>query len=314
MEQITEKTRLQPLKMKNLILALIFTLPTLSFGADEILASFPADILQEGINPDGYPNKEDENGRQGMWTIWGRMNPEKGYPEDGRIEEGNYTDGRKNGEWVKYHKDGKTPRLKGVYVDNRPNGAYTKYYANGVVMEEGKFTSGKQVEVFRRYYDTGIMSQEKNFNSDGKEDGPVTYYHPNGQKEFEYTKVNGVTTGKAVRYFPNGDVKEELMYNSDGTVASRIEKDRVNPPYSAAPEPVTPSAEAPDGTKGTTNGKKFKKNGYNKVYNSDQELWMDGEFKGGKLWDGKLYKYDSDGILLKIEVWKKGKYHSDGQL
>ncbi len=28
----------------------------------------------------------------------------------------------------------------------------------------------------------------------------------------------------------------------------------------------------------------------------------------------KAYKYDSDGILLKIEIWKRGKYHSDGQL
>jgi hypothetical protein len=41
---------------------------------------------------------------------------------------------------------------------------------------------------------------------------------------------------------------------------------------------------------------------------------MDGQFKTGKLWDGKLYKYDSDGILLKIEIWKSGAYHSDGQL
>ena len=53
---------------------------------------------------------------------------------------------------------------------------------------------------------------------------------------------------------------------------------------------------------------------YNKVYNDDDELWLDGKFKSGKLWDGKLYKYDSDGILLKIEIWKEGKYHSDGQL
>ncbi|NOQ73829.1 MAG: hypothetical protein GQ574_17615 [Crocinitomix sp.] len=298
--------------MRKLLITLLFVLPALAYSLGNASNTMPFDIAQ--ATSDGYPNVEDDKGRQGMWTIWGRMNPDKGYPEDGKIEEGNYKDGRKNGEWIKYHKDGKTPRLKGVYVDNRPNGAYTKYYPNGVTMEEGKFTSGKQTEIFRRYYDTGVMSQEKHFNQDGREDGKVKYFHPNGKLEFEYTKKDGVTTGEAKRFWPNGDVKEVIMYNNDGTVGSRIEKERVNPPFDAEPVVTAPPANAPDGTDGKTNGKKFKKNGYNKVYNDDQELWMDGDFKSNKLWDGKLYKYDSDGILLKIEVWKKGKYHSDGQL
>lgn len=300
--------------MKNLLAVILFALPVVIFASDGASYEMSYDLMQEGVNPEGYPNKEDEKGRQGMWTIWGRMSPDKGYPEDGKIEEGNYVDDRKNGEWVKYHLDGKTPRLKGNYIDNRPNGAYTKFYPNGEKMEEGKFTSGKQVEVFRRYYDTGVLSQEKHFNNEGREDGSVRYFHPNGQLEFEYVKKDGVTVGEAKRYYPNGDVKEIIMYNNDGTVGSRIEKDMVNPAKDVEPEVKAPPANAPDGTKGTTNGKKFKSNGYNKVYNSDQELWMDGEFKNNKLWDGKLYKYDSDGILLKIEVWKNGAYHSDGQL
>lgn len=300
--------------MKNLFVTILFVLPAFLMAAANPVGIEPMDVLQEGGNPQGYPNESDAKGRQGMWTIWGRAFPEKGFPPDGKIEEGAYKDDRKEGEWVKYHTDGKTPRLKGMYIDNRPNGPYTKFYENGVIMEEGKFTSGKQVEVFRRYYDTGIISQEKHFNQDGREDGPVKYYYPNGQLEFEYSKVDGVTTGHATRYFENGDVKEIIMYNSDGSIASRIEKEMVNPPKVTTPVSTMPASNAPDGTKGTTNGKKFKTNGYNKVYNNDQELWMDGEFKDGKLMDGKLYKYDSDGILLKIEVWKNGKYHSDGQL
>ncbi len=301
--------------MKKLIIALTLALPAVTFASDNMAKTLPFDISQEGVDPEGYPNVSDDKGRQGMWTIWGRMNPAKGYPDDGRIEEGGYTDNRKEGEWVKYHKDGKTPRLKGNYINNRPNGPYTKFWENGVMMEEGKFTSGKQVEVFRRYYDTGVVSQEKFFNNDGKEDGKIRYFHPNGKLEFEYTKKDGVTIGAATRYYPNGDVKEELMYNSDGTIGSRIEKERVNAQFDSAPEVVTPPKTAPSpGSEGSTNGKRFKKNGYNKIYNKDQELWMDGEFKDGRLWDGKLYKYDNDGILLKIEIWKKGSYHSDGQL
>lgn len=301
--------------MKKLGFIFLFGLPILSFAEINPSLIDPSRIIQTDVNPEGHPNVTDEQGmRQGMWTIWGHDNPAKGYPPEGKIEEGKYIDDRKNGEWIKYHIDGKTPRLKGMYIDNRPNGSYVKYWENGQVMEEGKFTSGKQVEVYKRYYDNGVVSQEKYFNEEGREEGTVRYYHPNGNIEFEYTKKDGVTTGEATRYYPNGDIKEVVVYNNDGTIASRVEKERVNPAYNSAPAATSPPANAPDGTKGTTNGKRFKKNGYNKVYNKDQELWMDGEFKDNKLWDGKLYKYDSDGILLKIEVWKEGKYHSDGQL
>ncbi|MFT4601947.1 MAG: antitoxin component YwqK of YwqJK toxin-antitoxin module [Arenicella sp.] len=60
--------------------------------------------------------------------------------------------------------------------------------------------------------------------------------------------------------------------------------------------------------------KKVKPNGYNKLYNKDDEIVLDGEFKNDLLYNGKYYKYDSDGILLKVEIWKNGKYHSDGVL
>jgi hypothetical protein len=63
-----------------------------------------------------------------------------------------------------------------------------------------------------------------------------------------------------------------------------------------------------------TKGAKFVLNGYNKVYNQNDEIWQDGTFRNGQLWDGKVYEYDSDGILLRVKVFKKGVYHSDGQL
>ena len=63
-----------------------------------------------------------------------------------------------------------------------------------------------------------------------------------------------------------------------------------------------------------TKGTAFKPNGYNKVFNENDEIWQDGEFRNGRLWDGKVYEYDADGILLKVKVFKNGIYHSDGQL
>jgi antitoxin component YwqK of YwqJK toxin-antitoxin module len=71
---------------------------------------------------------------------------------------------------------------------------------------------------------------------------------------------------------------------------------------------------APKVTTPRTKGAKFLPNGYNKLYNADDEIWQDGTFKNGLLWEGKVYEYDRDGILLKVRVFKNGVYHSDGQL
>lgn len=306
--------------MKRLYTLLAFAIPFagLSYNNDGLQPFYPMDfaIEQDGVDPEGYPNKTDENGlKQGMWTIWGHMNPEKGYPENGKIEEGPYKDNRKNGEWIKYHMDGKTPRLIGLYVNNRPNGAYKKYYEHGGIMEEGTFSGGKQKEVYKRYHENGNVAQEKTFNDNGKEDGKVAYYFEDGTPEFVFNKKDGVTVGQGIRYYPNGDVKEVINYNDDGSVASKEQKDRVNPPKGETATNTSNGSGGPSGAAGKTkDGKQFNRDGYNKLYNNDDELWMDGDFKAGKLWNGKLYKYDSDGILLKIEVWKNGKYHSDGQL
>lgn len=305
--------------MKRFYTILTFVIPfaAFTFSPDEVVTVYPphTDIEQEGVDPEGYPNETDENGlKQGMWTIWGHMKPDKGYPENGKIEEGPYKDNRKNGEWIKYHKDGKTPRLIGEFVNNRPNGAYKKYYEHGGVMEEGTYSGGKQKEVFKRYHENGNVAQEKTFNDVGKEDGKVAYYFEDGTPEFVFNKKDGVTVGTGTRYYANGDVKEVITYNSDGTVKEKAQKERINPAKGETGNSNN-GAGGPSGTGGSTkDGKKFDRDGYNKLYNKDDELWMDGDFKGGKLWEGKLYKYDSDGILLKIEKWKNGKYHSDGQL
>ncbi len=305
--------------MKRLILiGLVFPLSGLANPA--ISNDIPGDFKQDGVDPALAPNAVDATGRkQGMWIIWGKDNPDKGYPADGRIEEGAFKDDKKEGIWIKYHEDGVTPRLQGDYSGGRPNGGYTKYYPNGIVEEQGTFYAGKQTDEFKRYHENGQLAQEKTFNVDGKEDGKVVMYFPNGQKEFEFNKADGVTTGQAFRFYPNGDVKEVINYAADGSIASTEPKAMVNPPMD--PEGNKPvnavvekTAEAPLATEGDTNGKKLNPNGYNKIYNKDKELWMDGQFKSSRLWDGKLYKYDSDGILLKIEIWKEGAYHSDGQL
>ncbi|MBK9190315.1 MAG: hypothetical protein IPM77_01825 [Crocinitomicaceae bacterium] len=295
--------------MKSFFTTFIFVIPLLGFSIVDDGSKLTSNIGVEGIDPQATNQKDAAGLKQGYWIFYGKDMPEKGYPEDGKVEEGSFKDDKKTGEWIMYHKDGKTPRTKGFFENGRPKGAYIKYYETGGVMEEGTYSNGKQSGAFVRYYENGNKAQEKTFNVEGKEEGKVTLYHENGQPEFVFTKANGVTTGPATRFNEDGSVKQEIVYGADGAVVSQTD-------VNVKQETVQSSGSGgPSGAGGVTkDGKKFQSDGYNKVYNKDDELWMDGTFKGGKLWEGKLYKYDSDGILLKIEIWKNGAYHSDGQL
>lgn len=274
----------------------------------KIVSSITNDVTQDEIN-----QKDKQGRKQGKWIYFGKDRPEAGYPFDGKIEEGTYLNDRKEGIWVKYFRDGITPKVKGLYKNNRPAGDYVKYSQNGTIIEIGTFTMGKYIDSLVRYNADGSISYKGFYNESGKEEGKIKYFYSNGQLQFEYTADDGTPVNKAVRYYENGDIKEVINYSNDGKVLNSEVHEMVNPEVKT----VNPSAskeKAPSIGTPNTKGVKFLKNGYNKIYNDNQEIWQDGEFKDGRLWDGKVYIYDQDGILLKVKVFKEGIYHSDGQL
>lgn len=259
-------------------------------------------------------NQRDKKGqKQGPWVYFGKDRPEAGYPADGKIEEGPYKDDRKEGLWTRYFNDGVTPKLKGNYINNRPEGQYTKYHPNGKVREVGTFVKGSYQDSLKRYYENGKLEYAGYYDANGQEVGKIKFYYPNGQLEFEYQSENGKSVGKATRYYENGDVKESIKYNADGSVAESEIKEMVHPVVKVE-DPGASKEKAPKVNSPRTKGVKFQPNGYNKVYNDNDEIWQDGEFRNGQLWEGKVYEYDRDGILLKVKVFKNGVYHSDGQL
>ncbi|MBW7869047.1 MAG: hypothetical protein H3C31_12050 [Brumimicrobium sp.] len=258
-------------------------------------------------------NQKDEQGRkQGKWVFLGKDQPEKGYPADGKISEGPFKDDRKNGRWYMYYNDGVTVKTEGEYIDNRPNGAFIKYHPNGKVKEEGTFNSRNYTNDLKRFNEEGTLVYSSSFDDAGNEEGAVKYFYDNGQVEFEYEAKDGKPTGTATRYWPNGDVKEKLTFNSDGSLKETSGEIAMVKPKVEVKEVGKVADKLPP--KPVIKDPKFKPNAYNKVYNDNLELWMEGDFKDGRLFDGRLYIYDSDGLLLKVEVYKKGKYFSDGQI
>jgi len=294
------------MKLQSFLAPVLFVL----FSVGPAVAN---DGLYGWYQNDKKTNQRDKNGKQGHWIYYGKDRPEAGYPENGKIEEGPYKDDRKEGIWIKYHNDGVTPRLKGTYVNNRPQGAYEKLHPNGKVKEKGSFERNAYKDSLKRYHENGVLEFEAKFNNEGREQGTVKFYYPNGQVEFEYKASDGKPVGKATRYYENGDVKEVIVYGEDGKMVSSEQKEMVRPDVKVV-DPSASKEKAPTVARPRTKGAKFAPNGYNKVYNSNDEIYQDGEFRNGQLWDGKVYEYDSDGILLRVRVFKNGVYHSDGQL
>jgi antitoxin component YwqK of YwqJK toxin-antitoxin module len=255
------------------------------------------------------PGKTDESGRkQGHWIVKGKHKPQKNYPPEDKIEEGDYKDSRRNGEWTFFH-IGNVPKLKTTFVNNKASGKYIKYHTNGNLKEEGEYRMGRQVGGQTQYFEDGKVKRKQTYNSVGKPVGKVVEYHSNGEVALE-ANIDPKTMKRTSAVWKNedGSVKREVKYGPDGRptdVKEGVVKQKaVVGEGQAASKPV--------GTV-TKDGKPFNPDGFNMLYKND-ELYQVGKFKAGRLWEGKFYKYDADGLLLKIEKYKGGKYHSDGQM
>ena len=97
---------------------------------------------------------------------------------------------------------------------------------------------------------------------------------------------------------------------------SNLLRERVNPPVILEEEVVTEKEEGVEADGITFDPKDIGEieDGYHKTYNENKDIYMDGEFKNSKLWTGKHYIYDENGLLERIEVYKDGKYVGNGVL
>ncbi|MFI5203265.1 MAG: hypothetical protein ACHQF2_02125 [Flavobacteriales bacterium] len=282
------------------------------------LASFAVSFAgsqQGGITHNGQVvNQKNEQGQKvGHWVIFGT--PAEGYKADQVKEEGDFDNGRKTGLWKLYWPNGKI-KSEVEFKNGRASGKFTSYYENGQKEEEGNWKNNAYTGGFTRYHENGQVAQKKVFNAAGKTDGKVEYYYPNGKPELVYNSANGVENGDLTRYYPNGDVQETMTFaGGKPDEATKKEFKMVNPAVDLASLNPKDEKQSTTDTKLTTNAaQKEIKDGYQKLYDEQKRLVQDGEFKGGRLWNGKWYKYDKNGLLWKIEVYKEGKYFADAQM
>ena len=258
---------------------------------------------------DTLNQKNPETGRKtGYWIITGSLSKEKGFDSNAKVEEGVYKNSRKNGIWKKYWPNGKL-KSEILYKNGRSTGSYTTYFSNGKTEEKGTMKNGLLVGEYELYWPNGEARQVKTFNELGATDGSVQFFYENGNPELAFTTENGKETGKSTWYYKNGDVKKEATF-ADGVASETKDFERKNPEFKI-PEPkkedLGPKIQ---GSFNSANSSLV--DDYGKTYDGDKNILMDGEFKSGRLFNGRHYIYDEFGLLEHIKEFRNGLYVGNG--
>ncbi len=153
--------------------------------------------------------------------------------------------GRKQGDWVKYYPNGKTPEFKGKFIDDKPTGLFYYYAPDGGVSMVadhnpktgrsavyfyhdnktvkcfGIFQNMKKDSVWTYFSNTGLISKRETYKNDLL-DGTVYSYFVNNVKKGAPLKVvqetpykNGKKEGVEKEYYINGVLKRESTYTND---------------------------------------------------------------------------------------------------
>ena len=90
-------------------------------------------------------------------------------PFSGKVtgkEQGSLKNGKKEGLWVKYRKDGQL-KSKGTYKNGKKEGLYVRYWDNGQLYSKGTYKNGKEDGPWVHYYDGGRIWTKGTYK-DGK--------------------------------------------------------------------------------------------------------------------------------------------------
>ncbi|MGQ0828214.1 MAG: hypothetical protein ACT4ON_07455 [Bacteroidota bacterium] len=249
--------------------------------------------------------------RQGHWIIFNKALRLPGYKDDQKVEEGKFVDSKKTGIWETFFPNNKL-KSKVPYINNRQDGYAILYYENGNIKEEGIWRNNRWVGDYKMYHENGQVQQEFKFNAGGKREGAQTYYNENGQKIIEGNWAAGKEAGQLKEFYDNGDLKSEKNFNNGSLDIATVKNfeakksvTKVVKEEIATPPPVVITEEKDN------LGKQFNGEGYWKLFNSNKQVSKDGVFRKNKLVDGKVYTYDSNGMLIRIAVYKDGKYVGD---
>jgi antitoxin component YwqK of YwqJK toxin-antitoxin module len=137
--------------------------------------------------------------------------PYKRYSGSKIVEEGNYVNNEKEGEWTVINS---SEKITQNYTKGKLNGAYKKYDGT-VLRESGQYIEGLKNGEWKNFDYYGKLLEIKNYKS-GKIDGPFKKYSGDVLIE-EGIYANGLINGEWKFYYSSGKIKGLGKFlNSDG--------------------------------------------------------------------------------------------------
>ena len=227
---------------------------------------------------------DEENLKQGYWIE---------YCNATKIREGNYIDNKKIGIWKNYRKTGVLSYTI-RFTNGVPNGEMCSYYSDGKLLEKGTWVIDHWEGEYYTYFENGKLSGHFFFNKYGKRTGYQKYYHENGELKISGSWKNGNKEGTINEYYKDGSVKCKKVFC----------KGMSNPELQ---EEFPKGIKLAEKKNGNSESSMFSGNGYHVFYNKNQQTDREGDFKNGKLINGKRYYYSLKGILQKTAIYQNSK-------
>jgi len=151
------------------------------------------------------------------------------------------------------------------------------------------------------------LAYDWSYNENGKREGIQKYFYENGNLMIEGNWKNGKENGILREYDENGNLKVEKYFENGKMDVASVKV------YTKKEEPAKKKNEEEVKVIKEENKSKqkeleyFRDTGHKRLYNTKGQITAEGEFEKGKLINGKKYFYDSDGNLLKINIYKNGR-------
>ena len=262
-------------------------------------------------------NHVDENNmKQGHWVYTNKIKRLSNYKDNQVVEEGNYTDDKKTGQWTFYYNNNNVKHVL-TYANNRPDGYAVFYYENGNKREEGTWINNKWVGDYTYYYENGRVKNDWNYNKNGSRVGVQKYFYSNGQLMIEGEWSNGEETGKIMEYYEDGSVKSERNY--DNGIINSLETKKYEPQQKSGKitvktEKVPVEKQLHEEKVTAIKSLKIKKEkvpwdgtGDHQFFNKQGQIIREGYFENGFLINGNKFEYSSEGKKIKTSFYKDGK-------
>ncbi len=244
-------------------------------------------------------------------TYYGKDVPNSNYNATAKVEEGLLVKEKKESLWTKYYPDGKTPRLKGNYIANEPNGEYEKFYPNGTIKEKGVYSNKHYTDTLINYFPNGKISSLAIYDKHGKQIGITKHFYKSGDLALAYEMKQDKVHGNVTWYAASGLVSSQIHIKKQGKIKPIIHNDVA---FNSNMPIITKGFNAIRVSGPILKDGPFDPNGYNVVYNKQDELFQVGSFKFGSIYNGKVYNYDTNGILKSISIYRDGFYFSEGKI